>query len=456
MDHRRKKPLGDQGDIAGDVVDPVLLKKRVDSAERSRRYRARQKELRSTSPLSTVNAYLSPLSDVTNLVTPTVGGSGQTDVEGRANHVCRENKGSSPTDGRVHCTPLSAVTEDATAVRSSDEQDMSPLSDVTNLVTPTVGGSGQAHVQVMGNKTVHYGPVKISGGKENKGVSAGPSANSGISVNLEGGAISQDAIDFQAREEMRKAKNRIRQQEYRKRKREEREKAEEGYDIQTPTLPTVENGQDQPPKKRKYVRKNKTVPGNKQDNVSTPNLHGLDPTLCSGVTEQKQTPASVNRFPVDVTPVSALTTDHGQTGSKLNQSYEKDGHVVVDGWLHRNDDYLPSYSAVMRNNDGNGEQGVTPDQTQRVNRIVYMKEYMSKRRKKQKEEEAARVATEKTGVARDDEVGHHGNWYPDENDNIHFGEEDLDAADPGVQYDLPVEEQDEEARLYGLRGMYLR
>ncbi|TVU23712.1 hypothetical protein EJB05_26091, partial [Eragrostis curvula] len=214
MDRRRKKPLGDQGDIAGDVVDPVLLKKRVDSAERSRRYRARQKELRSTSPLSTMNACsndenqrpnngisvvqrstisakkrcspltidLSPLSDVTNLVTPTVGGSGQTDVEGRANHVCRENKGSSPTDGRVHCTPLSAVTEDATAVRSSDEQDMSPLSDVTNLVTPTVGGSGQAHVQVMGNKTVHYGPVKISGGKENKGVSAGPSANSGISV----------------------------------------------------------------------------------------------------------------------------------------------------------------------------------------------------------------------------------------------------------------------------------
>ncbi|TVU15657.1 hypothetical protein EJB05_39189 [Eragrostis curvula] len=378
MDRRRKKPLGDQGDIAGDVVDPVLLKKRVDSAERSRRYRARQKELRSTSPLSTVNA-CEPAGSNDENQRPNNGISVVQRSTISAKKRCSPlTIGSSPTDGRVHCTPLSAVTEDATAVWSSDEQ---------------------------------------------------------------------------AREDMRKAKNRIRQQEYRKRKREEREKAEEGYNIQTPTLPTVENGQDQPPKKRKYVRKNKTVPGNKQDNVSTPNLHGLDPTLCSGVTEQQQTPASVNRFPVDVTPVSALTADHGQTGSKLNQSYEKDGHVVVDGWLHRNDDYLPSYSAVMRNNDGNGEQGVTPDQTQRVNRIVYMKEYMSKRRKKQKEEEAARVATEKTGVACDDEVGHHGNWYPDENDNIHFGEEDLDAADPGVQYDLPVEEQDEEARLYGLRDV---
>ncbi|TVU18511.1 hypothetical protein EJB05_34614 [Eragrostis curvula] len=282
MDRRRKKPLGDQGDIAGDVVDPVLLKKRVDSAERSRRYRARQKELRSTSPLSTVNA-CEPAGSNDENQRPNNGISVVQRSTISAKKRCSPlTIGSSPTDGRVHCTPLSAVTEDATAVRSSDEQ---------------------------------------------------------------------------AREEMRKAKNRIRQQEYRKRKREEREKAEEGYNIQTPTLPTVENGQDQPPKKRKYVRKNKTVPGNKQDNVSTPNLHGLDPTLCSGVTEQQQTPASVNRFPVDVTPVSALTADHGQTGSKLNQSYEKDGHVVVDGWLHRNDDYLPSYSAVMRNNDGNGEQG---------------------------------------------------------------------------------------------------
>ncbi|TVU42870.1 hypothetical protein EJB05_09293, partial [Eragrostis curvula] len=56
-------------------------------------------------------------------------------------------------------------------------------------------------------------------------------------------------------------------------------------------------------------------------------------------------------------------------------------------------------------------------------------------------------------VARDDDVGHHGNWEPDENDNIHFGEEDLDAADPDVQYDLPIEDQDEEARLYGLRDV---
>ncbi|TVU36162.1 hypothetical protein EJB05_18081, partial [Eragrostis curvula] len=407
MDRRRKKPLGDQGDFAGDAVDPVLLKKRADSAERSRRYRARQKDGRSNSPLSTVNACepagcndenqhpnkrisvlerstiaarkrcsplttgLSPLSDVTNLVTPTVVASCQNEL--------RKSRVTSSTYRKVHCTPLSYVPVDVTASGISAEQ---RISDVKN--------------------------------------------------------------DSDAREEMRKAKNRIRQQEYRKRKREEREKAEEGYNIQTPTLPTVENEQDQPPKKRKYVRKNKTMPGE---------LRILDPTPCSAVTEQQQTPASVNRFSVDVTPVSALTGEHGQTGTKFNQ---KGGHVVVDGWLHINDDYLPSYSAVMRNNDGKGDQGVTPDQTQGGNRLVYMREYMSKRRKKQKEEEPARVASEKTGVARDDDVGHHGNWEPDENDNIHFGEEDLDAADPGVQYDLPIEDQDEEARLYGLRGMYIR
>ncbi|TVU16441.1 hypothetical protein EJB05_40006, partial [Eragrostis curvula] len=342
----------------GDAVDPVLLKKRADSAERSRRYRARQKDGRSNSPLSTVNACepagLSPLSDVTNLEqVPLMGG-------------------------------LSAVTADATAVGSSDEQ-------VTSSTYRKVHCTPLSYV-----------PVDVTA--------------SGISAEQR---ISDVKNDSDAREEMRKAKNRIHQQEYRKRKKEEREKAEEGYNIQTPTLPTVENEQDQPPKKRKYVRKNKTMPGNKQDNVSTPNLQGLDPTPCSAVTEQQQTPASVNRFSVDVTPVSALTGEHGQTGSKLNQ---KGGHVVVDGWLHRNDDYLPSYSAVMRNNDGKGDQGVTPDQTQ-------------------------------GGVAHDDDVGHHGNWEPDENDNIHFGEEDLDAADPGVQYDLPIEDQDEEARLYGLRDV---
>ncbi|TVU28651.1 hypothetical protein EJB05_20178, partial [Eragrostis curvula] len=56
MDRRRKKPLGDQGDFAGDADPVVLLKKRADSAERSRRYRARQKDGRSNSPLSTLNA----------------------------------------------------------------------------------------------------------------------------------------------------------------------------------------------------------------------------------------------------------------------------------------------------------------------------------------------------------------------------------------------------------------
>ncbi|TVU23417.1 hypothetical protein EJB05_25781 [Eragrostis curvula] len=422
MDRRRKKPLGDQGDFAGDAVDPVLLKKRADSAERSRRYRARQKDGRSNSPLSTVDACcndenqhpnkrisvlerstiaarkrcsplttgLSPLSDVTNLVTPTVVASCQNEL--------RKSRGTSPTDGRVHCTPLSAVTADATAVGSSDEQGITDVKKDSYVhCTP-----------------FSYVPVDVTA--------------SGISAEQR---ISDVKNDSDAREEMRKAKNR--------------------YNIQTPTLPTVENEQDQPPKKRKYVRKNKTMPGelrifgNKQDNVSTPNLQGLDPTPCSAVTEQQQTPASVNRFSVDVTPISALTGEHGQTGSKLNQ---KGGHVVVDGWLRINDDYLPSYSAIMRNNDGKGDQGVTPDQTQGGNRLVYMREYMSKRRKKQKEEEPARVASEKTGVARDDDVGHHGNWEPDENDNIHF--------DPGVQYDLPIEDQDEEARLYGLRGMYIR
>ncbi|TVU25487.1 hypothetical protein EJB05_27986 [Eragrostis curvula] len=56
------------------------------------------------------------------------------------------------------------------------------------------------------------------------------------------------------------------------------------------------------------------------------------------------------------------------------------------------------------------------------------------------------------GNALDDDVGHHGNWEPDETDRTHFGEEDLDAADPGIQFDLPIDEEDDEARLYGLRG----
>ncbi|TVU29844.1 hypothetical protein EJB05_21432, partial [Eragrostis curvula] len=86
-------------------------------------------------------------------------------------------------------------------------------------------------------------------------------------------------------------------------------------------------------------------------------------------------------------------------------------------------------------------------------------------RKKLKEEAAARAAGARHASAKDnrraepaaktgdDDFGHHGNWEPDETESTHFGEEDLDAADPGVQYDVPDEEQDEEARLYGLRDV---
>ncbi|TVU46177.1 hypothetical protein EJB05_05696 [Eragrostis curvula] len=40
----------------------------------------------------------------------------------------------------------------------------------------------------------------------------------------------------------------------------------------------------------------------------------------------------------------------------------------------------------------------------------------------------------KAGDALDDDVGHHGNWESDETDRTHFGEEDLDAADPDIQF----------------------
>ncbi|TVU14783.1 hypothetical protein EJB05_38276, partial [Eragrostis curvula] len=99
-----------------------------------------------------------------------------------------------------------------------------------------------------------------------------------------------------------------------------------------------------------------------------------------------------------------------------------------------------------------------------VKKAVYMKEY----RKKQKAEAAARACAArhtaaeenrraeldaKAGDACDDHVGHHNNWEPDETDRTNFGEEDLDAADLSTQCDLPVEEEDDETRLYGLRDV---
>ncbi|TVU44767.1 hypothetical protein EJB05_04223, partial [Eragrostis curvula] len=369
---RQKRYRDREREKALDNNDPVLTKRRSDSVERNKRWRERQS-----------------------------AGSNQNQRPNDASGVLGIG-GSQWTPGR------------------------SPLSVVTNRLTPT---STSVNLSDVRSRAM---VLTKSGGKENRSVPEHLIVNT-KNQDVSGGASSAEhnqsvVIDRETSEEMSKAKNRIRQREYRKRKREERDKATEG---------------------------------NLKDSVSTPQRQTVD-TQGSGVTDQDRAPASEERLTLNGMPVATAHIDAGAFSSQMGENIGDDSD---DSWLHRNNDWRRDSSPIMGNYDDGAHKTtecVTPEQLKRFKKAMYMKDY----RKKLKEEAEARAAArhaasnenrraERSAKTGDDDFGHHGNWEPDETESTHFGEEDLDASDPSIRYDVPVEDQDEEARLYGLRGMYL-
>ncbi|TVU24651.1 hypothetical protein EJB05_27100, partial [Eragrostis curvula] len=190
----------------------------------------------------------------------------------------------------------------------------------------------------------------------------------------------------------------------------------------------------------------------------------VEDTQLSAVTSDSQVVGLQQRGPVDDSNLS-LNNGEEPVLSLLDDDDES--------WLHRNYDWQPESSAFIKDNDETGcimSQCVANEDLQKAKRNKKQKEY----RKRKKEESAEREATERQAFddafvakRRRDKYNQlsehdksvslakkrdymHGLRDRNKNEGI-TGEEDLDAADPGIQYDLPVEEQDEEARLYGLR-----